>query len=90
MASGFRCKWADVVSGFVSRLGDGADSFAAVGGLGVHVKNVGPNAFSLVATLFWLHRLQPGRNMLVSGARAVHVAPEQHVWAHRHNQTGII
>ena len=36
---------------------------------GVHVKNVGPNAFSLVATLFWWHGLQPGRNMLVSGAR---------------------
>jgi len=34
--------------------------------------------------------LQPDRNMLVSGVLAVHVAPEQHVWAHRHNQTGII
>jgi hypothetical protein len=22
--------------------------------------------------------------------RAVHVVPEQHVWMHRHNQTGII
>jgi hypothetical protein len=56
----------------------------------VCVKNVGVNAFSLVATLFWLYVLQPGRNLLVSGGAAVHVGPEQHVWAHRHNQTGII
>ena len=33
VASGFRCKWAGVVPGFVIRLGDGTDSFAAVGGL---------------------------------------------------------
>lgn len=33
VASGFRCKWAGVVSGFVVRLGDGTDSFGAVGGL---------------------------------------------------------
>ena len=57
---------------------------------GVCVKNVGANAFSLVVTLFWLYTLQPDRNMLVSGARAIHVAPEQHVWPPRHNQTGII
>ena len=31
MASGFRCKWAGVVPGFVVRLGDGADSFGAAG-----------------------------------------------------------
>jgi hypothetical protein len=34
---------------------------------GVCAKNVGANAFSLVATLFWLYMLQPGRNVLVSG-----------------------
>src|SRR5712672_1727353 len=34
---------------------------------GVRVKNVGTKAFWLVATLFWLYMLQPGRNMLVSG-----------------------
>jgi hypothetical protein len=56
----------------------------------VRVKNVGANAFSLVATLFWLYMLQPGKYMLVSGVRAVHVASEQHIWQHRHNQTGII
>ena len=56
----------------------------------VHVKNVGLNAFSLFAALFWLYSLLPGRNMLVSGLRAVHVAPERHVCAHRHNQTGAI
>jgi len=33
---------------------------------------------------------QPDRNMPVSGVLAVHVASEQHVWTHRHNQTGII
>jgi hypothetical protein len=56
----------------------------------VCVKNVGANVFSLVATLFWLYALQPGGNMLVSAARVVHAAPEQQVWTHRHNQTGII
>ena len=45
----------------------------------VRVKNVGVNAFSLVATLFWLYMLHTGRNMLVSGVWAVHLAPEQHV-----------
>jgi hypothetical protein len=29
---------------------------------------------------------KPGRNMLVSGVRAVRVAPEEHVWARRHNR----
>jgi hypothetical protein len=62
----------------------------ASGGQRACGKNVGANAFSLVAPLFWLYMLQPGRNMLVSGVRAIQVAPEQHVWAHRHNQTGII
>ena len=33
MASGFRCKSAGVVPGFMISLGDGTDSFAAVGGL---------------------------------------------------------
>ena len=28
------------------------------------------HAFSLVTTLFWLYTFQPGRNMLVRGARA--------------------
>lgn len=56
----------------------------------VCVKNAGVNAFSLVATLFWLYVLQPGRNMLVSGVQAVHVAPERHVWSYRHNQAGLI
>ena len=55
----------------------------------VRVKNAGANAFSLVATLFWLHMLQPGRNMLVSGVRAVSLAPEQRVCTRRHNQTGV-
>jgi hypothetical protein len=53
-------------------------------------QNVGAKAFSLVATLFWLYMLQPGRTMLVSGVRAVHAVPEQHVWTHRYNQIGII
>jgi hypothetical protein len=34
--------------------------------------------------------LQPGRNILVSWLRAVHIDPAQHVWVHQHNQTGII
>ena len=51
---------------------------------------VGANAFPLVAALFWLYMLQPDRNMLVSGVLAAYVAPEQHVWAYRHNQIGII
>ena len=46
--------------------------------------------FSLVATEFWLYVLQPGRNVLFSGMRTVHVTPDQHIWAHRNNQTGII
>src|SRR5690348_15219744 len=33
VASGFRCKSAGVVPGFMIRLGDGADSFGAGGGL---------------------------------------------------------
>lgn len=57
----------------------------------VCVKNQeGANAFSLVAALIWLYMLQPGRNMLASEGQAIHAAPEQHVWAYRHNQTGII
>ena len=40
---------------------------------------VGANAFLLLAALFWLCVLQTDRNMLVSGVRAVHIAPEQHV-----------
>ena len=69
----------------------GYDSGPADGRVGVCVKNVGPNAFSLLAAaLFWLYTLRPDRNMLVSGVRAVHVAREQHFWLYRHNQTGII
>jgi len=34
VASGIRCKPTGVVSGFVIRLGDGTDSFGAVGGPG--------------------------------------------------------
>ena len=33
VASGIRCKSAGVVPGFMIRLGDGTDSFGAVGGL---------------------------------------------------------
>jgi len=33
VASGIRCKSVGVVPGFMVRLGDGTDSFAAVGGL---------------------------------------------------------
>jgi len=47
-------------------------------------------ANALVAALFWLYMMQPDRNMLISGVLAVHVAPEQHVWSHGHNQTCII
>lgn len=31
-----------------------------------------------------------GTDMHVSGVRTMHLAPDQHVCAHRHNQTGII
>jgi hypothetical protein len=51
---------------------------------------VGANAFPLVAALFWLYILQPEQKLLVTGVLVVHAAPEQHVWKHRHNQTGII
>ena len=56
----------------------------------VCVKNVGANTFPLVAAFFWLYTLQPGRKLLVSAAGAVHVAPDQHVWGHCHNQTDAI
>ena len=74
----------------MAMLGGGTDILGAAAVPGVRVKNVGADAFSLVATLFWLYTLQPGRNMVVSGVRSGHVAPEQRVWPHRHNQTGII
>src|ERR1700685_2753831 len=47
------------------------------------------DAFLLVAALIWSCMLQPDENMLVSAAWAAHGAPEQHIWRHRHNQTGI-
>jgi hypothetical protein len=34
---------------------------------GVYVKNVGVNAFSLVAAVFWLYGFQPDEEMQVSG-----------------------
>jgi hypothetical protein len=56
----------------------------------VCVKNVEANALSLVAGPVLVVHVATRQNVLVSGVRAVHVAPEQHVWMHRHNQTGII
>ena len=53
-------------------------------------ENVGANACSLVAPLFWSYTLQPSTDGLVRGVRASVSPPEQHVWAHRHNQTGIV
>ncbi|MGH3238461.1 MAG: hypothetical protein ACRDOH_35430 [Streptosporangiaceae bacterium] len=41
----------------------------------VCVKNVGANAFPLVAAFFWLYTLQPDEKLLVSAARPIRVAP---------------
>ena len=53
-------------------------------------QKIGVDAFSLVAARFWWYVLQPGRNMPVGGAQAIHAAPGQHVWAWRHHQAGFI
>ena len=54
-----------------STVGHGSDKTAVPAALGVHVKNVGANAFLLVGALFWLRMPHSGENMQVSGLQAV-------------------
>ncbi len=50
----------------------------------------GPDGCLPAAAFSWWYMPQSDRNVLVSGMLAVHIASEQHVWVHRHNQTDII